>query len=159
MIGSTDVSVSYDGMTYELPMWVVPDNGPTLLGRNCLESIKLNWHEIKKLSSVEASSCAQVLDKFQSLFEPGLGSFMGMKIKIHLDLEAKPIDFKARSVPHLMREKIECELERLQSEGVISPVEFIEWANPIVPVLRGDGAVRICGDYEVTINRHSMQDQ
>ena len=58
-----------------------------------------------------------------------------------------------------MREKIECELERLQSEGVIPPVEFNDWASLIVPVLKGDGAASICGDYKVTINRLSMQDQ
>ena len=143
VIGSANVSASCDGVTYELPMWVIPGNGPTLLGRNWLQSIKPNWHEIKKLFSVEASSCAQVLDKFPSLFEPGIGSFMGMKVEIHLDLEAKPIFCKARSGPYLMREKIECELERLQNEGVISPVEFNEWASPVVPVLKGDGAVRI----------------
>ena len=36
---------------------------------------------------------------------------------------------------------------------MIRPVRFSDWAAPIVPVMKGDGRVRICGDYKVTINR------
>ena len=36
---------------------------------------------------------------------------------------------------------------------MIEPVESSEWAAPIVPVLKPDGTVRICGDYRLTINR------
>ena len=31
-------------------------------------------------------------------------------------------------------------------------MEFSDWATPIVPVLKPDGSVHICGDYKVTIN-------
>ena len=48
---------------------------------------------------------------------------------------------------------MEEELKRLQEEGVIEPVKFLEWAAPIVPVLKKDGSVRICGDYKMTINQ------
>ena len=48
---------------------------------------------------------------------------------------------------------MESELDRLQVEGVIRPVEFSEWAAPIVPVLKASGDIRICGDYKVTINQ------
>ena len=48
---------------------------------------------------------------------------------------------------------LEKELARLQAIGVIQPVRFSDWAAPIVPVLKSDGRVRICGDYKVTINR------
>ena len=47
---------------------------------------------------------------------------------------------------------MEQELERLLSL-IIEPVQFSDWAAPIVPVLKSDGRVRICGDYKVTINR------
>lgn len=51
----------------------------------------------------------------------------------------------------MLKKKIEEELGRLQ-KGTISPVEFSEWATPIVPILKADQSVRICGDYKVTIN-------
>ena len=52
-----------------------------------------------------------------------------------------------------MREKVEQELDRLQQQGVLTPVAFSDWAAPIVPVLKKDGSVRICGDYRLTVNQ------
>ena len=46
----------------------------------------------------------------------------------------------------------------LQSEGILSPVEFSEWAAPIVPVVKQDGTVHICGDYMSTVNQVSKLD-
>ncbi len=47
---------------------------------------------------------------------------------------------------------MEDELTRLEELGIIRARQFADWAAPIVPVLKDDGAVRICGDYRVTIN-------
>lgn len=55
-------------------------------------------------------------------------------------------------------EKIEHKPDRLVSEGTIPPVEFSEWATPIVPIVKGDNTIRICGDYKVTINQVSKFD-
>ena len=52
----------------------------------------------------------------------------------------------------MLKKKIEDELGRLEKEGTISPVDFSEWATPMVPILKSDQPVRICGDYKVTIN-------
>ena len=51
-----------------------------------------------------------------------------------------------------MRNLVEKELERLQTQGIIEPVKFSDWAAPIVPVLKKDGGIRICGDYKLTVN-------
>ena len=57
-----------------------------------------------------------------------------------------------------MRKKVEEELERLEKEGIIRKRQFAEWATPIVPILKDDGAVRICGDYKVTANQAVIVD-
>ena len=66
--------------------------------------------------------------------------------------------FKAHSVPLALKGKVEAELDTLESIGIIFPVQFSKWAAPIVPVLKQNGAVRICGDYKVTINQASLVD-
>ena len=47
---------------------------------------------------------------------------------------------------------MEQELEQLVLIAIIEPVEFSEWATPIVAVVKQDGSVRICGDYRLTVN-------
>ena len=53
---------------------------------------------------------------------------------------------------------MEADLDKLESMGIISLAQFSKWAAPIVPVLKQNGAVRICGDYKVTINQASFVD-
>lgn len=47
---------------------------------------------------------------------------------------------------------MEAELDCLEETGVLKKVSVSEWATPIVPVLKKDGTVRICGDFKFTVN-------
>ena len=51
-----------------------------------------------------------------------------------------------------MKEALERQLVRLQQLGVLDNVNNSEWAAPVVVVPKGDGCLRVCGDYKVTIN-------
>ncbi|XP_052223951.1 uncharacterized protein K02A2.6-like [Dreissena polymorpha] len=58
-----------------------------------------------------------------------------------------------------LKPKIEKELDSLESQGIISKVDTSEWATPIVPVVKGNGDVRICGDFKVTVNQSIKVDR
>ena len=62
-------------------------------------------------------------------------------------------------MPFAIRDRVGRELDRLEESGVLRRVDYSEWAAPIVPVPKKDGAIRICGDYKVTINPFLRIDQ
>ena len=90
---------------------------------------------------------------YQEVFSDGLGALKGVTAKFYVDENIKPRYCKPRPVPLALRPKVEAELDRLKETGVIRPVEYSEWAAPIVPVFKSTGTIRICGDYKVTINQ------
>ena len=149
--GSTVVQVEHNGQTTSLPLVITEGSGPTLLGRNWLEALRLDWRTIFRIGS--NFTLQQVLNQHTNVFKEELGELRGVAAKIHVDETSQPHFVKPRQMPFAIREKVEQELERLLSLGIIEPVQFSDWAAPIVPVLKSDGRVRICGDYKVTINR------
>ena len=92
------------------------------------------------------------------MFKDELGSLQDIKVHIQVKPDAQPHFCKPRPVPYALRPKVEAELQRLQDTGVIEPVSYSDWAAPIVPVLKRDNSVRICGDYKQTLNREATPD-
>ena len=94
------------------------------------------------------------------MFQEGLGTLQGYQAKILVEPGAVPRFNPAKSVPYALRDKVDQELQRLQDQGILEPVETAEWAAPIVVVLRKDRlSVRICGDFRVTVNPVSKLDR
>ncbi len=150
VVGSTVVRVQSDEKVEHLPLLVVSGRGPCLLGRDWLTKLRLDWKSIFNLRTREGVE--DLLERHSEVFKPELGTVRGMKAKLFVDPEARPQFCKARSVPYALRPKVEAELERLEKEDIIVPVKVSDWATPIVPVLKSDGTVRICGDYRLTVN-------
>ena len=147
VVGTTDVHVAYEGQTATLPLVVVKGDGPTLMGRNWLGQIRLNWSKIHHIAS---PGLQELLSKYSEIFQEGLGKFTGHEAKLEIDPNATPRFCKARTVPYAMRAKVEEELQRLVDEGT---VEYSDWAAPIVAVVKSDRkSVRICGDFRTTVN-------
>ncbi|KAK3747889.1 hypothetical protein QZH41_001353 [Actinostola sp. cb2023] len=155
--GMALVPIKYEGQLHELPAMVVESKGPNLLGRDWLKNIKIKWNTVFKVIDSN-TRLTQVLNIHQDVFGEGLGTLNGPKAKIYVEPNTEPKYMKAHSVPYSLKTKVEQELERLQGEGIISPVEFSEWAAPIVPVVNSNGLVRICGDYKCTVNQASKLD-
>ena len=58
-----------------------------------------------------------------------------MLMKVHNQDFADPEQF-----PMHYKNKIK-DMERLENDGIIEPVQFADWAAPIVPVMKPDGTV------------------
>ena len=133
---------------------MVSGTGPNLLGRDLITPLGVGLDKFKEVRSLElASPLQELLDKHAPVFSEGLGCFNGPPVKLKVDANAQPKFYKARSVPFALKSKVEAKLANLQSKGIISPVEHSTWAAPIVPVLKKNGKVRICGDYKLTFNQ------
>ena len=48
-------------------------------------------------------------------------------------------------MPYVLKGRVEQELKRLEHAEIIEPVQFANWAAPIVHVLKTDGTIQICG--------------
>ena len=74
---------------------------------------------------------------------------MGDSYAIQLKPDAKPFAlYTPRNVPIPLRKKVKEELSRMQTLGVISPIEEpTQWCAGMVVVPKPSGAVRICVDY------------
>ena len=110
-------------------------------------------------SETTENKIKQLLDKHSEVFTNGIGKLQGTTGTISLQEGAQPEFIKARQVPYALRSKVEEELDNLQKDGVISPVEFSEWATPIVPIIKPTGKIWICGDYKTTLNPVMNVDQ
>lgn len=113
VVGQCDV---YKGQQAAVPLMVVSGTGPTLLGRNWLQHIRLDWASINVVVN-HSGPVQSVLDRHSIVFQEGLGTLKWFHAKIQVSPEARPRFFKARVVPYAMREKVELELQRLQQEG------------------------------------------
>ena len=143
--------MQYDNETLSLDLLVVGD-GPSLMGRDWLSKLKPNLSVFYAGNPGINKGVEKLLDRYADLFKEELGRVKGVEVKIHVDESARPHFFRPRPVPFALKGRIEEELERLQRDGIIEPVKFSEWAAPVVPVLKSDGSLRLCGDYKVTVN-------
>ena len=92
-----------------------------------------------------------ILDQYVVVFKEDLGALKNFTAKIYVDPTVKPQFFKVRPVPYALRSQNELELDRLVEKGIITPISFSEWAASILPIMKNDKTIRICGDFRVTL--------
>ena len=158
MLGSLEIEVTYKAQENILPLLVVASTDPSLLGQDWMLSICLDWKELNpklnlySLQSAHKSALQSMLDHHAQIFEDELSKVKGVTAKIFICPKATPRFYKPCSVPYDLKSKVDQELESLETAGVIRPVQFAEWAAPIVPILKRGGSIRMCGDYKITVN-------
>jgi len=88
------------------------------------------------------------------VFNNELGSYKCAKVSLSISDSFKPKFFKSRSLPIAWKHKVENQLTKLIQDGILEQVDHSEWGTPLVPILKPNGELRLCGDYKVTINKH-----
>ncbi|GBO38665.1 hypothetical protein AVEN_76067-1 [Araneus ventricosus] len=64
----------------------------------------------------------------------------------------KPVYETTVAVKYEDQSRDENEIKRLVDMEISELIEKSDWATPIVPVIKPDESVRICGDFKVTLN-------
>ena len=98
-----------------------------------------------------------ILTKHNQVFDhSSIGTLKGYKAKVHpqevIEMEQTRF-YKAAPVPYATRRQIDDALDDLLEQGILQPVQFAEYACPIVAVKKPNGGVRICGNYKLTANK------
>ena len=159
VLGVIHISVQCVDNVAHLDLVIVEGDGPTLMGRNWLSHFpNVNLGQLHTVNADKSPNVEALLAKYDGLFQPGLGKVEGVSAKFYLKPDATPKFCRAHSVPYAIKSKIEDEIDRQVSAGILEPVTFSEWATPVVPVIKKDGSVRLCGDYKVTLNQATLTD-
>ena len=156
--GQLDISVTYNGQQKQLTLLVIKGKGPSLIGRDWLQHLKLDWPRLLQVQSTSPPNHHEVLDRHPDVFKEEMGCIKGISANFHIHSDTNKKFYKARPVPYALRSKVEAELDRLERHHILERVQFSNWAAPIVPVVKQDGSVRICGDYKLTVNQAAKTD-
>ena len=95
VLGAIKVDVVCKDQKERLPIIVVAGDGPTLLGRNWLAKIRLNWNKLVHKVGAEKRGIEFVPQKHSDVIKEGLGLVKGYSAKIHVSPKAPPKFCKA----------------------------------------------------------------
>ncbi|UYV78368.1 CES2 [Cordylochernes scorpioides] len=139
LVGERDVFVEETGKKLRL---IVVDEGfpEVLLGREWLKFLNINYSKLLNVNKISESCIDSLIESYANLFNNELGCLKDVKLNICIKRDAAPVFCKARSLPFAMKKKVEDELEDMVDKGILEPLDYADWAAPIVPILKKDGA-------------------
>jgi hypothetical protein len=62
---------------------------------------------------------------------------------LHIKSNAKPAYIPSEPVAYAFEPKVDAELMRLQSIGIITPISYSEWAAQVVAERKSNGNIRL----------------
>lgn len=157
LLGQATVRVQHRDIARDLDLIGAKGSGPNLLGRDWLRPLDITLN-INFISDADLHEVEKVTLKYEEVFKDGLGTYRGHPVAIHLKPDATPKFLKARPVPFAIKDRVETEIDRLVTEGVLRPTSFSDWATPVVPIVKKSGEIRLCGDYRSTVNQATESD-
>lgn len=156
-------SFKFKGKSCNGTCFVTSINKLNVLGLDIMEKFALfddpisticNQVLSQNLGSVNLSTNQRSLllkSSFADLFDGKMGLCNKTKAKLVAKPNQQPIFRPKRPVAYAMLPIVEEELRRLQENGVLSPVNYSDWAAPIV-VIKKPIKIRVCADFSTGLN-------
>ena len=89
LVGEQQVEVNYGSQRKNLTLHVVEGSGPSLLGRDRLRVVKLDWCKIATLDDSRAKVDA-LLTRFSGVFQEGLSTMNTFKARLNMKPNVHP---------------------------------------------------------------------
>lgn len=102
--------------------------------------------------TAQGKDAIELESEFPKVFTGKLGHCTKVKPKLVLKSDARPVFINKRPVPFASAPLLDETLTRLESSGVITKIEYSEWAAPIVAVRKTNGDIRPCADFSTGLN-------
>ena len=154
-LGRCDVEVTFRNQSATLSLIVSDLKSETsLLGRTWIDTFSCVHYDTTPLHHLTTSGLESLLREYSDLFAESTDSIKGVKATLHVKPNATFKQFRARPVPFALHAKLDAELNRLESAGIIEKVDIApKGTTPVVPVVKPNGTVRLCGDFKVSVNK------
>ena len=158
-VGEIMVTVSH-GQQVINGSFIIVENADTqlpLLGRDWLYQLHLDRTKLIRTCKrgdprVHSVQQAVWLSKYPDVTKEELGLLKGIEAEMELKPGTSPKFCKSTPVPFALREQVEKAIQQQVADGELEPVEYSDWAAPIVVVHKKDGGIRICADFKMTVN-------
>ena len=88
VVGELSVKVEYYGQNAVLPLLVVQKEGPSLIGRNWLIQIHLDWKNVFSVNNKQLLE--DLLNQHSTVFQDELGTVKDVKMKLYVKEDSTP---------------------------------------------------------------------
>ena len=126
VMGTFSVPVVYQKQTRKR-FFVVRTNGPSLLGREGMRQLHLDWSIVKYVGGMEKAPkrrLEEMLQKLSEVFGEKLGTISGFISSVWLKSGVAPKFCKPRPVPFAIKQRIGDELDKLEKDGNLVRVMY-----------------------------------
>ncbi|XP_045483761.1 uncharacterized protein K02A2.6-like [Harmonia axyridis] len=157
VVGYSRMGCIYETETHILNLYIVNTDRKPILGREWIRQLNIKLQNINQISVMNTPE--NILQKYPIVLEKSMGKILNIQARLKLKNNATPVFIRARKIPFALQSKVEEELLNLEKEGILVKVMRSEWATPIVPVVKANGKIRICGDFKITLNPNLIIDE
>lgn len=148
LVGKVQLKMEANGVSLIEPVFIVKGPTASLISKNASEALKF---VILNLNQINDNCDPLQLQKYFPNCFNGVGKLKNVELRIHLKPDAIPVAQKPRRLPFKLREHVEKEVQRLLTNDIIEKVTGpTSWLNPVCPVIKQNGRVRLCLDMRRT---------